>query len=1534
MVLPAITSYVSVAAAAGNVSDGLCEHHAEHTPQCGYIEGEEGHPCTYVCGICGQEADSEEQQKNADGVQTYGVRADNSRLDGDYAYISEAEMNEDASTDSGYEIRTGTAPWDDDDARGNDTGALNSRVRSFDTVSYTVSFQNRVREGSPYEQYRAGKLHFEFILPAQKEQAQFETGSMGWLTAKTEGQYDITESTYNGKPCQVLRGSYLWEPSDDNPSAVGESYQELTLVVRILQMKEGDTLQPEFTFWMDYNEVPSSGLVTGSGHKCSVHGVQEYKTITGPEVTVTSAPRYNVQLTTAYTSTQHLDTFDFSTGNELAQNKDAGVRYGRAQAFGVTLQIAGKPGQGLRGCEIPDGGPITFDLTLSSSYRDNNGKITDVSDTGYAPLLWSSEGNRAFPEQLDGRELSVTDNFAFLAAPFNAGGDYMSCNYGGIWNSVQSDNTIQVTVKNYEIDLNKLPDSNARDGGSHIYYDPYSVKGYWDVQTACFSAGEFWIVQPFYDEAGTYVVDKYGNGNFTLTVSDGNLAATGESGTSLDKVPDNSNQGVLTDDTAASAMALETPGAIGHYIRYHGTSITEAYREEGKDWSLTGAEINVQGQLAHLSAEGSNTGVAYDDLIKFDDAFFDIEGSAFGDTNGMSDMESTLLYGAKPDKTGWNHGGKAPAEEGYDTEMMEATADDLVFFTSLEELENQGYVCVALLWEARGIASQQSTEVYFTAEGRVRGDADSGSVYMVTHSAKAWNKKNVQEAAARYLGKEVSALTDEDYKQYVQSSAFPSRADQIERPRYSQDYPEAFWTDDYTNTAGLRNYEKSRYDENGYAGGSSGRNYGDSCLVTDYAARITKSPAQMGSGGEKLTYDMDSGQHIADYILNISAERAAGEFTTEGEIITTVYVEDTLPEGLAYIPHSGYWGGTYSQTGEGKQGEVDISAGGQQLEPQVEVRDGVTVLRWKLENVKITADQVTNIAPIYYSCDIGDVEHNDQLLNTAVIWSDGEQKKDFNEINGNLSDVSIQVIKNRAVSLSKKAEQAVVYAGESMGFVMNLGNNAGNSMEVIAMDSLPYVGDAAGSDFTGDCIVTEFTITNLKELFDGSNFRLYYTTEESERGKGSSLYADGDFTGAGSVWKELEVNGDTGEAALPSGSFQPVAIAAVGTLPAGETLKMHVTINLPEGRSGEYVANRLTEKTLESYGRSSIVGRSLEGVVWLDANENGLQEDGEVMQNGVGAVLMKLKDGGDASNPQDYEVYQQNGKAVQAETGQQINVLTGTVYDFEQGGYRFVNLPEGIFGVLFRDGTFKIADYAASPENQGEDDTIDSDAVPSYTGGKLTQAFIGSIDMPSKEELGDAEYISSHHDMGLYEAGKPVDFTFTKVKAENTDEGLNGAEFMLFSLACTDTAHDHNQLIDTGNPGDCWKLADKQTSSPQVTFKELLPGEYRLVETQAPDGRVLPSGQWKITVSEELEISITGIGDAKPPAFAEGADGALSLPNMSPADIPGSGGTGTKIFVAAGALLMGSGLLYGFADLKRGGRKRRRRAGRRTEAGE
>lgn len=182
-----------------------------------------------------------------------------------------------------------------------------------------------------------------------------------------------------------------------------------------------------------------------------------------------------------------------------------------------------------------------------------------------------------------------------------------------------------------------------------------------------------------------------------------------------------------------------------------------------------------------------------------------------------------------------------------------------------------------------------------------------------------------------------------------------------------------------------------------------------------------------------------------------------------------------------------------------------------------------------------------------------------------------------------------------------------------------------------------------------------------------------------------------------------------------------------------------------------------------------------------------------------------------------------------------------------------------------------------------------------------------------------------------YKGENAAEFSFTKVKAEEPGTGLHGAEFELYQLVCTNEGHNHSALVDVENPGNCWKPVDTtKISNPKVTFTGLLPGEYRLVETKAPNGRVLPAGQWKVDVKKQegsgkFEITITGMGTT-PPAFAiDENTGAYRLPNMRPADIPSSGGRGIRLFILLGTLLMGGGLIVGFAAWKYNGRKRRRR---------
>lgn len=168
-------------------------------------------------------------------------------LDGDYAYISDAYLLPDATTDSE------------------------------DTVGYTVRVKSKVREDAPYKAYETGTLRFEFVLPGDSSQVQFETGSMGWLLAKKDVAYTVTEESYDGQTYQVLRGSFLWESNDQSP-AIGGSYQELGIVIKVLD----NTEQPRFTFWLEGNDVPvpAEGLVTGSDHICSAH--QEKSTRLSP----------------------------------------------------------------------------------------------------------------------------------------------------------------------------------------------------------------------------------------------------------------------------------------------------------------------------------------------------------------------------------------------------------------------------------------------------------------------------------------------------------------------------------------------------------------------------------------------------------------------------------------------------------------------------------------------------------------------------------------------------------------------------------------------------------------------------------------------------------------------------------------------------------------------------------------------------------------------------------------------------------------------------------------------------------------------------------------------------------------------------------------------------------------------------------------------------------------------------------------------------------------------------------------------------
>lgn len=176
---------------------------------------------------------------------------------------------------------------------------------------------------------------------------------------------------------------------------------------------------------------------------------------------------------------------------------------------------------------------------------------------------------------------------------------------------------------------------------------------------------------------------------------------------------------------------------------------------------------------------------------------------------------------------------------------------------------------------------------------------------------------------------------------------------------------------------------------------------------------------------------------------------------------------------------------------------------------------------------------------------------------------------------------------------------------------------------------------------------------------------------------------------------------------------------------------------------------------------------------------------------------------------------------------------------------------------------------------------------------------------------------------------KPQTFIFTKVAAEDSDKTLQGAVFALYPLVCGDKNHTHTDLLDPENPGACWGTAEgvMQTATSdaegKVKFEELPAGSYRLVETRAPDGYALPTGQWQVELEANGTAKIKSIGN--PPAFSV-TNGNYRLFNRKPMAMPGSGGRGVPRAAALGTALMGAGLLTAGAQLRR--RKRRRRKSR------
>lgn len=1234
-------------------------------------------------------------------------------LPGDVAYIGKLAMGTtDQDTSNG--ITDGASPWDPTDSDGCDTGPRNLRVRTFGTVNYDFYYQTALHDPQDTTQYPGAYFCFEFLLPVDRSQAYFDVDGMEWLSGSdVYYRYEPTPITANGVSYQVLHGTFLDQREGSTITAASRSRN---VSIRVLNMKNGSTIQPIFSMWMRVNDVGitrKSGIPQSiayrHGYDCSTHHQDEVISLLPEPVTVTCTPRYDITLKRGENaSTSWTGDFDFSTGNNLAIDKDIGTWNGRMSAYGIRLMVKGVDAEhGLRGCAFPEpGDTLEFDITLTTAWQDSNGGDWQYVTEEFVPRVWSTEEFSNADTQKDGREISAT-KLPSYAAPLNQGSDAaVSCANGGTWTFTDMghlDNNpnhrrIHVEVTDYTFDPTHLPYANERDAGNPEFYNPEAIGDqFWNIEQAVFSTGEMWVVTPFYNQPGAdaahYITNVKNTSSLTMWQS---IFANHI------RVKDGSNSQKFYDDWADrrhldSSITLQEPGTFNAQvfmvkpINCWDVPLTEGCREgenELKDFATPGTYADLEAILLHDGAEGDAVGVAYNLMVKFDNAFFEPvtwkearpagypDQSSDGTWGGFRHDLNTeefpyaghtwttwpnytvqpdyvkdwnpwgpkMLYGTTRDKKGWDHKGQKPDGQGYDEAMMKAAPDDLIWYDSMEALKADGAECVAVLMEYRNVGNdgnnpEKSTmnHLHMTVHGKIKETAEPGYVYAVSNYAAVWTKSDVKQFVTDASGDgQIGTMDYLHYSQHDFPSYSPSAGSKMNSASFPAPSNERSWkrcTDiDGDHLSGANGYGtsvKSSIDENGnFHTGSGGHYFQDNVYVISYHSEIGIQVAQTDSTGtSKSIYSMDFSERVVDFKMTPRMIRNSTDAGTGGETTTQyadVTLTATLPKGLEYYSGTATWGGEYAQDGSCK--EPGQLTGGQALETTVTPNsDGTMTLTWVLKNIPL-ANATEDLDPIYFSCRIGD------STDPAKDVTNGQFLNVRADVYSTMDPGAVHgtVYNNQAntsIAISKSVSLTIIKTADQP--LVNLGDSMGFTMKLYNGSESPYEGwiaDILPMNGVGENSFSGSCRVEAFRIVSGVDVSnvKFYYTTNPEDGKATDVT---DLNPDGRNWTEFTL--DSNQTWRPGEMKDPItAIAYRYAIPGSTTIEMHIELSLPDGAPGDIIHNHLLLNHLVSSDRSQVVTRTLEGLTWLDGNANGIQDEADSARlSGVKTTLMKLKEG-------------------------------------------------------------------------------------------------------------------------------------------------------------------------------------------------------------------------------------------------------------------------------------------------------------------
>lgn len=1067
----------------------------------------------------------------------------------DNAYISKLEL---------ASLKTGTAPFDNDDMAGNDSSETNDIVRTYDDVTATYKYSITTDDNSQYTSCRIG---IRIELPYEQKIIDFNQDKMLWIDKTTGYEPKITTENINGVQTRVLTAYRMITGNGHNTVIPGSG--NIDIVYHVNGAVNGQKITPKVSAWVVPNDKHNRMITAES-----------------QTFTVSAKPSYNI-----LTVTNNIDVskYDFSQFNNKAYdsyyNSDLGVRTGNIQRYNIGIEARWptaeeRANKGIKGLETTSGN-MTFTITARSIIRDSSNKTIQMSNDDKAqiqPYLWNVSDHDVIRKR----------NSHISSAWNNRISEKVKVPFEGLTVNEQrnSDNTTYTV----NVNTDRLYNSNYPEGGVTGSCGYFTDK----KDGVCSNPGKIIIAEmgfigidvfnPIDYNDKTLITSKYPNAASVYSVANiTDFHAISKSGIQIN------NETTNTDNSMSMSIktSMSYVSSYQNYINF--TCINYYQSQMGTDcwnWNSNGnylrsTDIGLHDDKIRIilfnritdNYQGNDEIIGLK-LFKYNPDYFD-----FNFNNPHVNFDSKYLktyYAVKPDGSKWSS----------NQELIKTHVKDLKYYDSYDEASSHGTV-IAVLFQQTAKAHS-----FIFIDGKVKTTAPLGTYGLIGSETIEWSKYYLNDNGYNDDGK----LDPYDETQNTAWRDYMSTID---------------WLNGYINDTGLKplmianmnSYKEPSYDENGKLLNGGNHAGGDAMFIVNEKNTVTRSTAQLVNNAGKTVYDLDNSERIIDYKINFTTVSSENNRHN-----ANVYITDTIPAGLNYIDNSGYLDGSYKQNLP-LQG---IISGGSRINPKITKNDdGSTTLLFTVPNVYTDGSQHV----INYSLKIGnendpdnDVTNNSAFLTQSVIESTGNHAEKYKE-GKTLSEFTVRINKNGTSSLSIMSMKPYVDISTDFTYNMSITNRAGVLNNPFIVIKLPAndTSDSENVNYHGSIKLTGFK--SKQKLSSDAAF--YYTADSKYGNMAVNKITRTDIT---DNWVKLAYDNDTGVIKMPSGGVKPLMLAYVdSSINEGQSNGFTVTVKPTDNESGDVYNTVISDGGVLTSSIVSVVSRTISGTAWFDANGNGIR---------------------------------------------------------------------------------------------------------------------------------------------------------------------------------------------------------------------------------------------------------------------------------------------------------------------------------------